>query len=246
MAEHRIRILTLNCLFRNKPRARLKAIAAGLRAIGADVSCLQEVIVRRNVALLGGAPLVYQPWGLIVKGGLVTLTADPIESMVFEVYRIGVWFEWGARKGFLTTAIRHDGVPVTVVNTHLLANYNQDWSPTNGYARRQVVELEQLAAALARLPSDRLLIVAGDFNVPGTHPMLSKFIESTGLRSAVDWSLFPESRGNLAIDNVLYRPPAGGTASGTARLHFENRVTLADGTSAFPSDHVGVEATIEW
>jgi endonuclease/exonuclease/phosphatase family metal-dependent hydrolase len=29
-------------------------------------------------------------------------------------------------------------------------------------------------------------------------------------------------------------------------LHFEDRVTLADGTSAFPSDHVGVEAEIEW
>jgi endonuclease/exonuclease/phosphatase family metal-dependent hydrolase len=31
-----------------------------------------------------------------------------------------------------------------------------------------------------------------------------------------------------------------------ARLHFEDQVTLANGTSAFPSDHVGVEATIDW
>jgi hypothetical protein len=76
--------------------------------------------------------------------------------------------------------------------------------------------------------------------------MLSKFLASTGLRSAVDWSMFAESRGSLAIDNVLYRAPAGGSATGTARLYFEDEVRLLDGKSAFPSDHVGVEAEIEW
>ena len=90
------------------------------------------------------------------------------------------------------------------------------------------------------------MVVAGDFNVPGSNPIFSKFLASAGLLSAVDWSLFPDSRGSLAIDNILYRSPARRAAMATTRLRFEESIRLADGRSTFPSDHVGVEAEIEW
>jgi len=247
VASGTLRIVTLNCLFRNRPRARLRAIGGLLKQMAPDVACLQEIFFRRNVALLEDERAVFQRGGLGVAGGLVTLAAGAVETRRFEPFRTIVWFEWGAKKGFLISRLRMGGEPVTVVNTHLLANYDRSWALDNYYARRQLDELSQLSTAIRSLPEDDLVVVAGDFNVPASSPQFKDFTAQSGLVSAVDWSAFPESgHGFNEIDNILFRAARGRRVSGTAELCFDRQIMLEEGRMAFPSDHAGLVATLEW
>ena len=242
-----IRVLTLNSLFHSRQRARLRVIARLLKEADPDVCCLQEVILRRNLRLLDAELANLSTWGPLVLGGVATLTRMPAEGSAYEVYRTGVWFEWGARKGFLTTRLRPGGTHLTVINTHLLANYDEDWSPGNRYAKKLRDELCQLAAAVRQVPDDQLLVVAGDFNVPLASPLFQEFLAGCGLRPAFNWDGYlPGQRGWPAIDNVLYRAPHGHPVRARARTCFGELVELEDGRRAYPSDHLGVLAELEW
>src|SRR5881409_820731 len=82
-------------------------------------------------------------FGIWCLGGLVTFSRVPIRKTSYGVFeRRGQWRSHGAadrllRKGFLITAHEIEGVSVVVINTHLLANYDQDWSARNRFARDQ-------------------------------------------------------------------------------------------------------------
>jgi endonuclease/exonuclease/phosphatase family metal-dependent hydrolase len=260
MPSQRFRVLTLNTLWQPAARARLEAIAPELDSSGIDFICLQEVVLRRNVRLLERRLRTYQPpvsrpLALWATGGLVSFAQRPIEKSSYEVFkRRGDWWSIGAadrllRKGFLTSWLHVGDVPVVVVNTHLLANYDQDWTAGNRYVRHQEAELDQLASAIGRLDPDALLIVAGDFNVPLESPMFEGFVESCGLRNASGSGVPPptwrppgSSDGTIVIDHVLYREPSGMAVEVTSRLRFDSPVRLADGTMTFASDHLGIEA----
>jgi len=247
MQTGRLRLLTLNCLFLNRPRARLRVIARLVKEMAPDVACLQEIFFRWNVGLLADDRAVFRPWGIGVLGGLVTLPSAPVESWRFEAFRTTVWFERTARKGFLTTRIVLGGEPVTIINTHLAANYDENWALSNGYARLQLDQLGQLADGIRRLPEHEPVIVAGDFNVPAGASQFKEFMDGCRLQSAMDWSAAAaDARGFAGIDNILFRPPAGRLMRGHATLCFEDRVQLADGRAVFPSDHLGVVAELDW
>ncbi len=247
MHDKRLRLVTLNCLYLVRPRARLRVIGQMLKEMEPDVACLQEIFFRGNVGLLAHGRAIFGRGSAIVLGGLVTLPSGPVDSWTFEPFRTTVWFETLARKGLLTTRLIHRGAPVNIVNTHLVANYDRNWAPDNRYARLQLDELAQLGDAILRLPADEPVVVAGDFNIPTVSPQFQEFMERCGLVSTLDWSTVPPGgHGFREIDNVLYRAPAGGEMTGSAALCFQDTVTLAGGRVVHPSDHVGVVAELEW
>ncbi len=260
MPGRSFRLLTLNTLWRPAARARLEAIAPDLDSSGIDFICLQEVVYRHHVMLLENRlgsyqPAVSRPFALWAIGGLVSFARQPIEKSSYEVFtRRGDWWNIGAadrllRKGFLTSWLHIGHLPLVVINTHLIANYDQDWSSGNRYVRHQEAELDQLATAIGRLDRDALLIVAGDFNVPQASPMFKEFMAGCGLRNASGvgatlptWRPPGSSEGTIVIDHILYRTPPGLVVEVTARLRFESRVRLADGSATFASDHLAIEA----
>lgn len=254
----RLRVLTLNCLFRGDVRARLRAIGQTLATSDVDVVCLQEVVWRRHVRLLGGlltdhSHAAFQPFGPAPMGGLVIFSRVPLERRSYEVYRErGRWGTHGTpdrliRKGFLACWLVHGEEPVAVVNTHLLASYGGDWSPASSYARQEQSELEQLGQAIRAIPAEAAVIVAGDFNVPAASPLFQEFAAACGLSCAFDWTqVAPGGRFFRDLDNVLLRPPAGGRARLAARLRFVDPVELGEGRTGFASDHVAVEADLAW
>jgi endonuclease/exonuclease/phosphatase family metal-dependent hydrolase len=263
MAGRSFRLLTLNTLWQPAARARLEAIAPELDGSGIDFICLQEVVLRRNVRLLeqrltAYQPAVSRPFALWATGGLVSFTRHPIEKSSYEVFtRRGEWWNIGAadrllRKGFLIAWLRAGDLEVIVVNTHLLANYDQDWSLGNRYVRHQEAELDQLAAAIDRLDRDALLIVAGDFNVPQDSPMFEGFTAGCGLRNASGpgvplptWRPPGSKEGTIVIDHVLYREPSGRPIEVKSRLRFDSMVRLKDGGMAYASDHLAIEADFD-
>ena len=259
-----VRILTLNCLWHGNARDRLNAIGRVLDEGNVDFLCLQEVTRRRNIRLLekrlktyGRAE--YRPYGIAVTGGLVSFSRRPIERSSYEVFRgrgphltLG-WADRLLRKGFLISWLRLDSLPMVVVNTHFLANYDEDWTPNNRFAREQRNDLTQLAEAIARLDRSALVIVAGDLNVPATSPMLEDFVSRCELHdvfacapSAVPSTIRPSTANSpaLAIDHILYRHPSNEPLAVTARLRFDEPLQLANSRHAFASDHLAVEAEI--
>lgn len=262
MAGASFRLLTFNCLWQGAARERLAAIGPILDTGHFDFLCLQEVTHRRNVGLLqhhlpSYQPAAFRPYGPAVMGGLVNFARRPIERSAYEVFRgrgphwtLG-WADRLLRKGFLISWLRLDSLPVVVVNTHMLANYDEDWAPGNRFARQQGNDLKQLADAVSLLDRDSLVIVAGDLNVPVTSPMLTQLMDRCELRHA-----FASAPGGVpptirhtrpglleqTIDHVLFRAPAGKSMEVTARLRLEDPVVVAGGRTVFASDHMAVEA----
>ena len=256
------RLLTFNCLWQGAARERLAAVAPVLEESNVDFVCLQEVTQRRNVRLLQRylhsyqAP-VFEPYGVAVKGGLVNFARRPMERSAYEVFRgrgpnwtLG-WADRLLRKGFLVSWLRFDAFPVVVVNTHMLANYDEDWAPANRFAQEQRSDLAQLADAVRRLDRESLVIVAGDLNVPITSPMLQEFMATCDLQHSFAFgpAAAPPTIGHAVpgkppqtIDHVLFRAPNGRTIKASARLRLEEQVLLASGRRAFASDHLAVEA----
>lgn len=248
MVGPRLRVLTLNCLWHGAARERLAAIAETLAPSPYDFVCLQEIPRPANVAVLQrksaayGHP-IFARRGLMIRGGLVSLTPHRPDLSSSEVFhgRGPHWtLGWADRllgKGFLTTCLDIHGIPAVVVNTHLVANYDEEWSPGNRFVREQQRDLEQLAAAVDRLEPHRLVIVAGDLNVPGDLPLMREFLERCGLKSA--------ARPSPSLDHILYRLPPGRAAQVRAVERYAEPVRLPSGRVTRLSDHLGVEAEIE-
>jgi endonuclease/exonuclease/phosphatase family metal-dependent hydrolase len=263
MAGSTIQVLTINCLWRGQARKRLDAIGRLLDESANDIVCLQEVTRRGSIGRLQGllrsyGPAAFHPFRIAVMGGLVTFARHPIERSSYEVFRDrGLrwnisWADKLLRKGFLTSWLNLATVPVVVINTHLLANYDEDWTPGNRYVRHQLSELEQLAEAIELLDRNALLLVVGDLNVPESTPMLEEFMSRCGLRDAFSSAghapptIRQSAAGKppAAIDHILYRHPSGRELSVTARVSFVEPVQLLNGRTVHASDHLAVEAEI--
>lgn len=256
-----VRLLTYNTLWRPDARARLGVLGRWLERSDVDVACFQEVVSRRRVALLRSlAPSFphvvwrpFGPFGLGVRGGLVILSRLPVLSHRSAVYELrGRWRDAGRsdrviRKGLLLAELDAGGDRLTLVNTHLLANYAADWSEGNGFARQEHAELQQLANELEGTPPDRPLVVTGDLNVPSETWLLDAFLRRTGLRDAFDCRGEPTCRPSPSdgsrydIDHVLVRGPV----DVSAELCFREPVVLPDGRTVPLSDHLGIAASLQ-
>ena len=151
----RFRVLTFNTLFFGQVRLRLRLLGETLNRSNFDVVCLQEILWRWSLAELrdicSSFPHVaYAAHGPAITGGLVTLSRWPIAEHRYVVYQVRTArrrprVDWFLRKGLLITRFEIASHIVTVVNTHLIANSDGDWSRTNRYSVALRAELHQLA-----------------------------------------------------------------------------------------------------
>eukprot|EP00672_Neobodo_designis_P021057 CAMPEP_0174832626 /NCGR_PEP_ID=MMETSP1114-20130205/3774_1 /TAXON_ID=312471 /ORGANISM="Neobodo designis, Strain CCAP 1951/1" /LENGTH=430 /DNA_ID=CAMNT_0016066487 /DNA_START=30 /DNA_END=1319 /DNA_ORIENTATION=+ len=173
---------------------RMRAISERLAAY--DVVCLQEQFDRADAAtLFGGAanraafPHVHRFESSAVGSGLTIASRYPVVSHFFVPFRLGgkihrVWEgDAFANKGISVTRIAvprsklggraGDDTPVEVLvlNTHLIAQYQQ-YSKIGGYKNErnaghrlgQAHQLAQLIVSLVGDPRTTPFIVCGDFN----------------------------------------------------------------------------------
>ncbi|MGH3242921.1 MAG: endonuclease/exonuclease/phosphatase family protein [Spirillospora sp.] len=247
----KVRVLTFNTLFRGRSRARLSSLAQLIEWSDYDVVCLQEVISPRNLAHLRRAAtsyphLAHAPAFPVVRGGLVTLSRRPITRRHFRSFTPirPARLEWLLRKGALFTRVQLEDGFLTIVNTHLSANMDMDWAPSNAYTRAEESELDELAALIGRLDPAEPKVVMGDFNVPRSHDLFRDFASATGLRDALDGDTAPTFRPEYAvlepIDQLLVTPGI----EATTRLRFKEHIRLASGDLVPLSDHYAIEATL--
>ncbi|MEU4086606.1 endonuclease/exonuclease/phosphatase family protein [Streptomyces aureus] len=251
-----LRLLTMNALFTGDVPARLHALGGALAASDYDVVCLQEVMFRRNVRLIRRAAPAYRyvacSGTALIKGGLVLLSRWPISRSRFVRYPMTgpVRGEFFMRKGAQVASIATPDGELVVVNTHLSANRDDDWSPANRYTRIAEAELARLTEAIAAVDPSVPVAVVGDLNLPRDSAALAGFIAAAGLRDVLSGDTRPTYRPTPrwpsppALDHVLVRPAAGQTLTAEADLVFQEKVPLADGRQAYLSDHYGIRARL--
>jgi endonuclease/exonuclease/phosphatase family metal-dependent hydrolase len=263
-----LNLVTLNCFgvpFVHDTRARLATIARELDQAAVDVVCLQEIQFAPYVPFLdrGFSQFPYtafEPFLYAPKGGLLTFSRQPIAASTFAPYpQRGWWHTPSAAdrllyKGILSTRLVYAGQEIIILNTHLTANYDGDWSPRNRYAQLERAQLDRLAQLVNRLPSGSIIVVAGDFNIPRHSWLYDGFVAATGMIDPLAGNREPTyhpvfnlpRRFHQPIDFVFVRPPRGSSVTASAEFLFENEVELASGRFGRVSDHTGIKLELWW
>jgi endonuclease/exonuclease/phosphatase family metal-dependent hydrolase len=244
-----MRLLTFNALFKGDVPARLRALGTVLDAGRYDVVCLQELMYRRHLAWLARSfPHRAVSGGPVLTGGLAILSRHPVRRYRFVRYPVTrpLRPELLMRKGIQLAVLDVDGTGYAVVNTHLSANRDDDWSAGNRYTRVHRAELDRLVEVL-RDPAPELPVVAvGDFNMPADSAPFTAFVAGTGLRPVLNpdagttyrptprWPVPPR------LDHVL----VSASVEASARLVLQDAVELPSGRTGYLSDHYGIEAEL--
>lgn len=255
-------LLSLNCFGTPVPttRHRLQALASHLEQSSLQIVCLQEVQLVRYQNLIfqacGSYPFqAYEPYLHCPKGGLVTLSRAPLANQHFETYaEQGLWYlptfmDKILRKGMLITSLHWAGLPVVIINTHIIANYSGDWERQGVFARMQEKQLHQLAETVANQPANTLVMVVGDFNIPRGSRLYQDFLHRTGLTDPLAGDRRPTHRPppgvpahySLPIDFVFVRVPPALSLEITSDLCFSSKFEVTHRYQDYLSDHNGIE-----
>jgi endonuclease/exonuclease/phosphatase family metal-dependent hydrolase len=232
-----------------------------LDAGDADVINLQEVFSRRSLVRIRAGLTSYPhvAWrrglGGHPAGGLATFSRRPISDVGYRSFRAivpptgSVRFRTKRAVNSLLQGVLTVTLPgVTVVNTHLTANKDGDWSPGNRYFAYQRAQLTRLHQVLARLTGP--VVVTGDFNLASQGALYPLIVPDgwhdvfAGTDQVTYHPAFlPPGAGAHRIDYVLLR---GGVSVLDARLVFSDPVTVdgADLPPMFVSDHVALSARL--
>jgi endonuclease/exonuclease/phosphatase family metal-dependent hydrolase len=260
-------LVTLNCFGVPTPttRRRLLSLALELNKNPHSVVCLQEVQTNAyrellTQALKGYQASAYEPFVYAPKGGLLTLAQLPIEQRTFSLYGTRMItsppavMDWALHKGVLLTRVSLANVPIIVLNTHLSANYNANWSPKNRYAVVEQLPLQQLAEIVREQPPQAIVIAAGDFNIPRGSWLYEEFLAASGMIDPLAGDARPTQRmppgvpGRFAmpIDFALLRLPSLPGLSIQSAHRFDQQLPIQGARPGYLSDHVGIELRIAW
>jgi len=244
---------------------RVNALVQELDKLEAEIVCLQEIhqhLFRRT--LTAATPYhvdaIHAPKRGRPRGGLLTLSRLPVVRHNYVPFvEQGRWMHLEIMdrmldKGILVTHYDIDGLPIIVVNTHIMANYAADYGRTGTPALRQQSQLRQLADDIQAMPSDALVMLVGDFNLPRGSWLYEEFLEASGMEDTLEGDARPTYRPlpgvpshyALPIDFVFVRQPKTRTVSTRSNLCLDRPVRLVGGYHNFLSDHLGIISHFEW
>ncbi len=260
-------LLTFNCFGGpswTTPR-RLRTFARELEQLAPEIVCLQEVQTNLALRLLLRISTeytnhAYLPGLRAPLGSILTLARTPVNVPHFIRYENqGTWFgptvmDQLTQKGMLISHLQHAGLPITVINTHLVANYGANWRPDSRAAQIQQRQLRQLATVVHNQPSEALVLVAGDFNLPRGSWLYDEFLALTGMHDPLDGDERPTYRPfpgvpvryALPIDFVFVRTPPSLIVQIEPDFCFPTKIPYVGGGQGYLSDHLGIRVTIRW
>ncbi len=265
--SEKIRIATLNVWalpfsIADHVSERVDAIAGRLGGLDADVVAFQEAWTGEVKQRLAQAGLEngftkawYEPQG--TGGGLLVLSRHPVLEARFHDYLVrGLpqrvdQGEYYAGKGFLHLRLVTAKGPVSVVNTHLHAEYAS--GSDSDYFGIQTAQIVQFAAYLSGLSEP--VLAPGDFNVHEGNPPYRVLLGLSGLedcavtldhRQATARRSNPYREGKTGpdsrVDYVLYRSgETGGLRPVSIERIFDEPFPLGGRVAAY-SDHDGLLA----
>lgn len=261
-------VATLNVNGLRRPRPPLLPLARRARALGErldgapiDVLNLQEVYFYESLQLLRrylpSYPYVAYRRGPVGPcGALVTFSRHPLGRVRYRSFagivpnRGSLRFRFrrallSAIQGVTTVDLR--GLPVTVVNTHLTANRDGDWSRDNRFFDFQQAQLRRLNATVARRHQG-LTVITGDFNIASDSDHY-RLIVDNGARHD------PFAATNPVTFHAAFLPPGelahridyillAGTASVLDATTLFTEPVAIDGQPHYLSDHIGLSVRL--
>lgn len=167
---------------------RMDAISARLAELELDAAALQEVWTEEARAALvegGRRAGLLHAWHrpeAFGGSGLLLLSRRPLGDPTFQAYtlrglpqRIQHGDYWGG-KGFVVATLDTGGGPLSLLTTHLHAQYTHD--PIDEYRGIRTGQVVELAAALLDRPDP--VVALGDFNLRGGNPDHAVLMGLTG------------------------------------------------------------------
>lgn len=267
----RLKLATLNVWGLPKPLARhtserLDAIAANLPGLGADVVTFQEVWMHDlKERLLAADVGRHYPWswyreGNVDGGGLLVLSRYPIWAAYFEPFILrGApqrldHAEYYAGKGFVHLRLSTAAGPVSLINTHLHAQYSKDVG--DDYLGIRAGQAAQLSVFLQGISDP--LVMGGDFNFMEGRPVYRVLRGLSGLRDVAAvldqrqdtvrranpyrrYKVKPDAR----KDFVFCRDGASSTLEPVSATRVFDEIFEIDGKEASFSNHDGVMAELQ-
>ena len=173
---------------------RYAVIGVALDTGDADVACFQEVVTWWHLRLLARQMrsfrhVSFRPSLAGPAGGLVTFSRLPVSGTAYrgfgippEAPGISRAARLGARlKGALVTWLARPGL--CVINTHLAANRDGDWSQGSRFYPLHRAQLAALARVVCSVAAPA--VVCGDFNVDRGSSLFGGFVTGTRLADAL-------------------------------------------------------------
>jgi len=181
-----ITVCTLNVGGLGRPRPpllplvqRAPELGRQLAAVAIDVLNLQEVFRYEQLHVLRDhlpsyPHIAYRRGPVGPAGGLVTFSRMPVRRVRYRSFA-GIVptrgrLKFRVRRALLSavqglTVVELASPAVTIVNAHLTANRDGDWSRGNRFYEFQRAQLRRFNATLARWRRPGLTVIAGDFNI---------------------------------------------------------------------------------
>jgi Endonuclease/Exonuclease/phosphatase family len=236
---------------------RYAAIGTALDAGDAQVACFQEVLTWWHLRLLARRMRSFRHVSLRPSpagpaGGLVTFSRLAVSGTSYRGFGIPpsapglsrtARFRAGL-KGALVTTLTTPGLGV--INTHLAANRDGDWSPASRFYPLHRAQLAVLARVVREAGPP--LAVCGDFNIDRDSSLFGGFIADAGLADAFEGGCpatfraeyLPAGARPHCIDFILTGDGIKAAVAGTV---FEGKEALTGG-SDYVSDHIGLRASL--
>ncbi len=262
--EQALQIISFNIGGLPRPGSRVakryKEACRQLEEWQPDIINFQEVYTRWQLKLLMRAlpsfsHVSYVSFFGSVRGGLVTFSKRPLQESKF--------IPWAYHKNSPTlvkmrsllkgTLISTDTMQKGVIlNTHLLANKDGDWSDSNRYHKIQQSQLSQLSnivrEELSLGKSSYRVILSGDFNVAKDSSLYTGFVKYSGLQDTSPQNssptfhkeFLPQGRDAHQIDYIFVLPTETVT---TTRLLFVSEASIGE-KKLFLSDHMALLAKV--
>jgi endonuclease/exonuclease/phosphatase family metal-dependent hydrolase len=238
---------------------RYRAIGSAFEASAVDVVNFQEVLTYYHLrqlekALPSFAAVSYRQSLVGPAGGVVTLSRRPVDGTRYRRFPMlsaaetsGVSrltrFKAPLKGALITRLVEPD---VSIVNTHLLANFDGDWSQTNRFYPVHRSQLAGLARVVSSVPGPA--IISGDFNISRESTLHRDFLAETELIDAFGGQCPPTFHADFleagktpqCIDFVLL---AGPIEVLDAEVIFTGEVAMPSGPG-YVSDHLGLRAEV--
>ena len=260
---------TLNVGGLSRPRPPLLPLALRAPELGQrldaapiDVLNLQEVFHYASLRVLRERLPSYPYVGFrrsVVgpAGGLVTFSRLPLRRVRYRSFA-GIApprgrLKFRVKRALLSavqglTTVELAGLPITIVNTHLTANRDGDWSPGNRFHAFQRAQLRRLNATLARRRRPGLTVITGDFNIASDSDHYPLIVDHGARHDpfaatgpvTFHAAFLPPGEPAHRIDYALL---AGDASVLNCTTLFPEPLTV-DGEPYFLSDHIGLTVQI--
>jgi endonuclease/exonuclease/phosphatase family metal-dependent hydrolase len=267
-----ITVGTLNIGGLRITRAPLRTLPERARELGQrlddssiDVLNVQEVFDRGYFRVLRDhlrsyPHVAYRPGLYGPAGGLVTFSRLPLRRPTYRSY-LGANPAQGnlrfrlrqvvtsALKGALSVDLEQ--APVTIVNTHLTANRDGDWSAGNRHFELHRRQLRRLNQVLHRRRLTELTVVTGDYNIASDSLHYPSIVDNGSRRDPFAGTnpttfhgvFLPPGAPPHRIDYLLLVGDERRYPVLTAKTLFPAPVTV-NGAELYLSDHIGLTVQI--